>query len=87
MAGNHKMIQVLMRICATLWDEKRVIVDNRFCYISCYMYIISRNISYSSSTGDEEQKWNRIGIDCGEKSFAARGQGVQGAGVSTRKLF
>ena len=38
MAGNHKMIQVLMRICATLWDEKRVIVDNRFCYISCYIY-------------------------------------------------
>ena len=53
MAGNHKMIQVLMRICATLWDEKRVIVDNRFCYISCYVYIyiISRNISYSSSCG------------------------------------
>ena len=51
MAGNHKMIQVLMRICATLWDEKRVIVDNRFCYISCYVYIyISRNISYSSSS-------------------------------------
>ena len=55
MAGNHKMIQVLMRICATLWDEKRVIVDNRFCYISCYIYIISRNISYSSSSGEETQ--------------------------------
>ena len=27
---------------------------------------------HSRSTGDEEQKWNRIGIDCGEKSFATR---------------
>ena len=36
LAGNHKMIQVLMRICATLWDEKR----NRNCYISFVIFEI-----------------------------------------------